>query len=158
MAKIIIVSDEVVTIGMEQNKIKEVRLTDCEFKPEVGMEVDVFESDTKVLVVQATVRKDEVPPPAIPGGIVVNVTNASNNAGHPMMMGPVPSNVVSKWTYIILALLLGGGGGHKFYAGKIVQGLLYLCFFWTFIPAILAVFDIIVALTKTPDGNGRIVV
>jgi TM2 domain-containing membrane protein YozV len=35
---------------------------------------------------------------------------------------------------------------------------LYLCFFWTFIPAILAVFDIIVALTKTPDGNGRIVV
>ncbi len=37
----------------------------------------------------------------------------------------------------LLALFLGGIGVHKFYLGKGVQGLLYLVFFWTFIPAIL---------------------
>jgi TM2 domain-containing membrane protein YozV len=44
----------------------------------------------------------------------------------------------NKNTAAILALLLGGLGGHKFYLGKPVQGLLYLVFCWTFIPAFLA--------------------
>lgn len=37
----------------------------------------------------------------------------------------------------ILALFLGGLGIHKFYLGKGIQGLLYLVFCWTFIPAVL---------------------
>ncbi len=37
----------------------------------------------------------------------------------------------------LLALFLGGFGIHKFYLGKGGQGILYLAFCWTFIPAII---------------------
>jgi TM2 domain-containing membrane protein YozV len=44
---------------------------------------------------------------------------------------------------IVLALFLGGIGAHKFYQGKWIQGLIYLLFAWTFVPAIVAVVDAI---------------
>ncbi len=46
----------------------------------------------------------------------------------------------------VLALLLGGIGAHKFYQGHIRNGLLYLCFFWTGIPAILGIIEGILML------------
>jgi TM2 domain-containing membrane protein YozV len=52
---------------------------------------------------------------------------------------------------ILLALFLGGAGIHKFYLGKILTGVLYLLFCWTFIPAILALVDIVILLTMTDD-------
>lgn len=45
---------------------------------------------------------------------------------------------------IILALLLGGFGVHKFYLNKPWQGLCYLLFCWTFIPALIAFIEVIV--------------
>lgn len=53
----------------------------------------------------------------------------------------------SKTTAAILALFLGGLGIHKFYLNQGVQGLLYLLFSWTFIPAVIAFFEGIVYLT-----------
>jgi len=41
----------------------------------------------------------------------------------------------------ILALLLGVVGAHKFYQGKYAQGVLFLLFFWTFIPGVLATIE-----------------
>lgn len=41
----------------------------------------------------------------------------------------------------VLALFLGGIGVHKFYLGKGFQGLLYLVFCWTFIPAIFGLVE-----------------
>ncbi len=41
----------------------------------------------------------------------------------------------------LLAFFLGGFGVHKFYLGENFGGILYLLFFWTFIPSILAFFD-----------------
>lgn len=38
----------------------------------------------------------------------------------------------------LLALFLGGLGIHKFYLGKGGQGVLYLLFCWTLIPALIA--------------------
>jgi hypothetical protein len=38
---------------------------------------------------------------------------------------------------ILLALFLGGFGAHHFYLRRTGLGILYLCFFWTGIPAIL---------------------
>jgi TM2 domain-containing membrane protein YozV len=43
----------------------------------------------------------------------------------------------------LLALLLGGIGGHKFYLDRPGQGLLYLLFCWTFIPAFIAFIEAI---------------
>lgn len=46
----------------------------------------------------------------------------------------------------ILALLFGGLGVHKFYQGNTRNGLLYLCFFWTAIPALLGLIEGILML------------
>lgn len=42
---------------------------------------------------------------------------------------------------ITFALLLGSVGVHKFYLGKVAQGILYVVFCWTYIPAIIAWFE-----------------
>jgi TM2 domain-containing membrane protein YozV len=55
----------------------------------------------------------------------------------------------------ILALLLGGFGVHKFYLNKSSQGVLYLLFFWTLIPSILALIDGIKYLTSTDEDFQR---
>ena len=41
-------------------------------------------------------------------------------------------------TAVLLALLLGGIGGHKFYLGNTGLGILYLLFCWTLIPGVVA--------------------
>lgn len=59
------------------------------------------------------------------------------------------TNKKSRVAAILLALFLGGLGAHKFYLGKAGQGLLYLCFFWTFIPACVALIEAIIYLTMS---------
>ena len=65
---------------------------------------------------------------------------------------------VSKVGYVLLALFLGGLGIHNFYAGRIGLGVLYLLFCWTFIPAIAALVQAIIAICKRSDANGQIYV
>ena len=65
---------------------------------------------------------------------------------------------VSKNTYILCALFLGGLGVHKLIAGKQIQFLLMLGLCWTLIPAILGVIDAMLAAGKSPDESGRITV
>ncbi|WP_405023519.1 TM2 domain-containing protein [Limnohabitans sp.] len=55
----------------------------------------------------------------------------------------------SKTTAGLLALFLGGLGMHKFYLGKWVQGLIYLVFCWTFVPAVIAFFEAIFLFIKS---------
>lgn len=57
-----------------------------------------------------------------------------------------PSKGKSKGVAIILALFLGSIGIHKFYLDRSGQGILYLLFCWTFIPAFLSFIDFIVLL------------
>lgn len=63
---------------------------------------------------------------------------------------------VSKGVYIGLCLLLGGIGAHHFYSGKWFRGLLYLGFSWSGVPVVLALFDLLFAMFKTPDAQGEI--
>ena len=55
---------------------------------------------------------------------------------------------------VILALFLGGIGAHKFYLGQTGLGILYLLFFWTYIPAIIAFFEAF-PMTRTVHHRNR---
>lgn len=52
----------------------------------------------------------------------------------------------------LLALLLGAVGIHKFYLGSWGWGILYILFFWTYIPAILGLVEGIVYLCTSDEA------
>lgn len=54
-----------------------------------------------------------------------------------------------KTTAALLAFFLGGIGIHHFYLGNKSKGILFLVFFWTFIPAIIAFFESIMLLMQS---------
>ena len=57
----------------------------------------------------------------------------------------------SRVSAILLALILGGFGAHKFYLGRVGAGILYLLFFWTFIPAFVAFIEMIVYISMSDE-------
>lgn len=61
----------------------------------------------------------------------------------------------SKTTAGMLALFLGGIGVHKFYLNKPIQGLLYLVFFWTLIPGIIALIEAIIYFSTSERDFAR---
>ncbi len=63
---------------------------------------------------------------------------------------------VNKIIYLLIVFFLGGFGIHKFYAGQNKAGWLYLLFFWTGIPTLLAIYDFVVGLLKSADTDGNI--
>jgi len=52
----------------------------------------------------------------------------------------------------LLAIFLGGIGIHKFYLEKPLQGILYLLFSWTFIPALIAFVEGLIYLTMSDQA------
>ena len=52
----------------------------------------------------------------------------------------------------LLAFFLGGFGVHKFYLGRVGQGIVYLLFCWTLIPAVIAFIEFIIYLC-TSDAD-----
>lgn len=61
---------------------------------------------------------------------------------------PVKSKVAAG----ILGIFLGGIGVHKFYMGKIGMGILYLCFCWTGIPAVIGFIEGIIYLCSNDEN------
>ncbi len=55
---------------------------------------------------------------------------------------------VSKVALLLITFFLGGIGGHKFYQKKYLQGILYMIFFWTYIPGIVALIEFIIYACK----------
>lgn len=72
------------------------------------------------------------------GGGGAAASSASSGSGEAT---EVPYYTKSKTAAGLLAVLLGGIGIQKFYLGKWVQGIVYILFFWTYIPAILGVIE-----------------
>ena len=54
-------------------------------------------------------------------------------------------------TAALLAILLGSFGVHRFYLGHIGLGILYLVFFWTWIPGIVGLIEGIIYLTQNDN-------
>jgi TM2 domain-containing membrane protein YozV len=63
----------------------------------------------------------------------------------------VTANGKSRIAAALFAFFLGGFGGHKFYLGQVGLGILYLVFFWTFIPAIVAFIEFILLLAMSDE-------
>jgi TM2 domain-containing membrane protein YozV len=61
----------------------------------------------------------------------------------------------NKTTAAIFALFFGGVGVHHFYLGNIGLGVLYLLFFWTFIPALIALVEAIFLFAKSDQEFDR---
>ncbi|MCL2012395.1 MAG: TM2 domain-containing protein [Cystobacterineae bacterium] len=58
----------------------------------------------------------------------------------------------SRGSAALLAFFLGGIGIHKFYLGRPFQGIIYLLFFWTLIPGIIAFIEFIVYLCMSDES------
>lgn len=70
----------------------------------------------------------------------------------PNAMGISSASGKNRLVAAIFALLLGGLGIHKFYLGRIGQGIIYLLFCWTFIPLLIGFIEGIVYLTMTDEA------
>ena len=150
MAKIIRIKDNLVSVGKDDGSFIDVDKSELDFQPVVGDEVSVFVSGNNTIIskvnqasaAQASANNAAQPSPA-------NVQAAAPAAvGH----------AVNQVAYGILAILLGGFGVHKFYAGKVGMGILYLLFCWTCIPAVIGLIEGIIAFTKQADPQGNIVI
>lgn len=61
----------------------------------------------------------------------------------------------NKTTALLFCFFLGGIGGHKFYLGQTGMGLAYLIFFWTGIPALIALVEFVLLLLMSEDEFNR---
>ncbi len=152
MAKIIKINGDIVSIGTDTGGIKEVRITDINFTPDVGDEVEIYETENNLIVTKKEEKRDN----NSNSGININVSN-NQNAPQPTYIAN-NTKAVNKVVYCLLAFFLGGIGVHKFYAGKIGTGILFILFCWTFIPSFIALIDFIIGLCKKADANGNILV
>ena len=60
--------------------------------------------------------------------------------------------VKSKTVAGILGIFFGGLGLHKFYMGKPLMGILYLCLSWTFVPEVIGFFEGISYLCSSDEN------
>ncbi|WP_084382730.1 TM2 domain-containing protein [Curvibacter delicatus] len=73
----------------------------------------------------------------------------------PSSFSATAPNGKSKLAAALFAIFLGGLGIHKFYLGRVVWGIAYLLFCWTFIPAIIGFIEGILLLVMSETEFNR---
>lgn len=155
------ITNNFVEIACNDGKVRKIKLYDMNFRPVVGQNVEVYEENNQLYVINKKVEsKVEEESLLSDGG--QEVQEISNENIQYIYAQPVPlydafgRKRVNKVAYCILAFLLGGFGIHKFYSGKIAKGIVYILFCWTLIPSIIAFVEMIIAMTKQADAYGNI--
>lgn len=131
--KVIKCDGETVTIGFDDGSFKIVPYSELGFRADVNDVIDLYVNNDKTVYVKGKPKKE--------------VLTESGD-----------KKLVNKVTYALFAFFLGGFGAHKFYAGKTTMGVIYLVFCWTFVPAVIALIEGIMALGKQTDADGNILV
>lgn len=62
----------------------------------------------------------------------------------------------NRTTALLLTLLLGGVGAHRYYMGQIGLGLVYTLFSWTFIPGIVALIELFFIMKRVDLYNEQV--
>lgn len=137
MPKITSVQNGVVSVQTANGEIQNFQAADLSFTPTIGDEVEILHYNGKDTLQKRTEMYNTYTPP---------------------VENPLNKKEVDKIVYCLLAFFLGGFGAHKFYAGKIGLGIVYLLFFWTGIPSIVAFFEMIVGICKKASASGKILV
>lgn len=143
-----------ILIGRHDGSVLNVSMKNLDFMPRAGDVVRIYESDDEIFVRKIDDR--------------YSYGNESHDSDFTFRSAPIydatrgyvdeaPRGTVNKWIYVVLALLFGWIGLHKFYSKKILKGVLYILFSWTFIPAVISIVEAIIAIIKTPDEYGNII-
>ncbi len=66
-----------------------------------------------------------------------------------------PAHTISKLALLLITFFLGGIGGHKFYQKKYWLGALYLLFFWTYIPSLVAFIEFVLYAFRSEEELQR---
>lgn len=73
------------------------------------------------------------------------------SCAHPNPLTTVDGGVKSKIVAGLLAIFLGTFGIHKFYLNQAKMGLLYLVFFWSFIPTLVGFIEGLIYLLQSDE-------
>lgn len=65
---------------------------------------------------------------------------------------------VKRSTYLLVALLLGWCGGHRYLSKQYGLFIAYLLLFWTGIPVAMTIIDLLIAIPIKQDSDGYIMV
>lgn len=175
MEKIIKITDEYILVANDAKDITKIPVSAFDFEPTINKKIEVYQLDGDFLVneveeviVTTPAKKTAVDDfESLKDKININIVNEnkpqnynSNYSSNTQNMGhgydEFRRGGVSKWMFIIVSLFLGGFGGNFFMLGKTFAGIICLLFCWTYIPALIAVVQSIMALFKRPDAYGKI--
>lgn len=176
--KILLIEKGKVLIGLENGIIEEITNYNLNFTPQIEDKVELFRTSTSVLIgkleseveTNSTTNNYNSNNYNNTSSYSYNGYNTDNssyyNPNHGYQNNYSRSNnemmsdkvIVNKTNYALLVFFVGGLGGHKFYIGDTTKGILFLLFWMTGIPSILALIEFVRVLSRESDAYGNILV